>query len=1597
MSFLDTLKSILTKTPVKPKSIFSNNKNGQLAKKQQEDAQLQQRIADARARMQSSPSAQSGFTSGVDATANKRVMPPTSLLQKYAQLMQQKKQSELTKTVLSKAKSIAKQAPINAISPLAQFIPSKVKEGITSGVGNFAGGVAQSVPREMMSLALQERIAKQKVADTIKKKTGVSVPFLNQKSAPETQFTPKTGFEKFVLGNEKVVPAQQYGEEQIKSLPFGIGKKVSNKTASRFAVPLVIGSVASNFFGGKAEVKGIEEALTAAKDVGTATKILKKAGVADDLIKEYAPILAKTSKAEEVSKIVSHLDDLSKTTQEAAKPIIGGIKKAIAPSKDINPLMQEARKYKSAEEFVKAHEQNGLMDLSNYEKHRFGRALDEFTGRESIKNFLNGKSELGSMDTLKYENPAVYKAISSPGDTVTVYQAVPKNASDALQIGDYVTLEKRYAQMHLNSVLEGEQKTAGKIIEMKVPKSDVIWHGNDYNEWIYSPQKIRDQYPNGLIDIYNQATKGINPAQKASGALAGVEIKKDENGKTKISFNTNKALLGLAATTVGPKAVEALKASKVAPEVNTYLKELEQQQKIARGTKAGNAISKAAEFYKEAKVKLVDSLSPIEDTLRAAEKEGGYKLLTKHNISESGQLDKVLRISSQVEQFARKNGLNDIIREAPDLSHLDQYVLAKRHVLDLADKGIETGRDLEKDKRLIEALAPQYENLSKKVVAYSHKLLDTAVDGGLISKELAAKLKIEHPNYVPMQRIFSEIEQEGMAHGGTKAIASLGKQSLVKRMLGSKRAIESPVHSLMEKTNDLVKQVEINKAAQMLASYEKLPGNPFGIVPLRTAENVEKRIKTLQELGDIFAEKRKLERGLKTANKSVQKLTKKIGTHENEIESLIEEARVKASEFESPSQINNLLDKTLTRERKIHSLEADLLVGKDVKKQQELQGLIQERKGSISELRHALSAARDIPKNVADQTISVFKNGIKEVYKVNPDIAQAAKNLNQTQIGLLGQIFAVPTRIAKAGITGFNTSFIAANLLKDQLFSMVTSGVTRKTSAIANPANFMKSLFETVKHGDLYDEVVKSGAMSTSFDISRNQLPQTVARIRAGKSLKTKALYTVTHPSELFRAVENVIGKSEELTRIQQFRGTKQALLKQGRTAEDATMLAGKAARENTANFARFGEWGKALNGALLYLNASKEGSRSLIRAFKANPVATSAKIATTVLLPSAIITAYNLKDPERKKIYEDIPEYEKESNLIIIPQNAKKDENGNYGVIKIPLPPGLSNFTSLVRRPLEAANGLDHVKFMDIANPLLGFSPINLTRDGKISPSSIASSVVPQAIKPTIEGMTNTDLFTGAPQVSQKYSRLSPGLQAKPNTSGLARILAGKFGISPIKTEAFIKGTFGETGMNILNAADKTAARVGVIPKDQIGGRSFLQSLQRRFSEARGGEMENKQWNEENKMTQKDIDERFLLKQEENAQRKAQGLPTLEEEAATPATDKSKTIFEKIKKLPDKELSKVLTLLKKQDYDTYSDVNSLLNEQRNSALSAKEKYINSKKVGNGDRATYIYGEMKKLGTKQEKGKYIADLQAKKIITVDVEKQLVALIKAGGF
>jgi hypothetical protein len=72
------------------------------------------------------------------------------------------------------------------------------------------------------------------------------------------------------------------------------------------------------------------------------------------------------------------------------------------------------------------------------------------------------------------------------------------------------------------------------------------------------------------------------------------------------------------------------------------------------------------------------------------------------------------------------------------------------------------------------------------------------------------------------------------------------------------------------------------------------------------------------------------------------------------------------------------------------------------------------------------------------------------------------------------------------------------------------------------------------------------------------------------------------------------------------------------------------------------------------------------------------------------------------------------------------------------------------------------------------------------------ADLMVPTALKPLIEGLTNYSFFKNAPLQNQAQLALSPGMRADSNTSQVAREIGGRIGISPILIDNTLRGYLG-------------------------------------------------------------------------------------------------------------------------------------------------------------------------------------------------------------
>lgn len=214
-------------------------------------------------------------------------------------------------------------------------------------------------------------------------------------------------------------------------------------------------------------------------------------------LNETADILGDNARIAEQPKAMKDLQalaDVYLTPKEAAGKTETVLKKLLNKTE---PLIQEAQKYKTADEFIQA--QNNLPEYAMSHRPTEGvRAFDlteKVDGEQMIPKDMyeqwygsrGTKADLESIAALK-------KAKGNPEANVTIYRASPK---ESFNNGDLVTFSKDYAQQHAQS------HPGSKVYAKTVKAKDVRWAMDDINEFGYYPSD-RIQH---LTDIFNRAKK----------------------------------------------------------------------------------------------------------------------------------------------------------------------------------------------------------------------------------------------------------------------------------------------------------------------------------------------------------------------------------------------------------------------------------------------------------------------------------------------------------------------------------------------------------------------------------------------------------------------------------------------------------------------------------------------------------------------------------------------------------------------------------------------------------------------------------------------------------------------------------------------------------------------------------------------------------------------------------------------------------------------------------------------------------------------------------------------------------------------------------
>lgn len=456
---------------------------------------------------------------------------------------------------------------------------------------------------------------------------------------------------------------------------------------------------------------------------------------------------------------------------------------------------------------------------------------------------------------------------------------------------------------------------------------------------------------------------------------------------------------------------------------------------------------------------------------------------------------------------------------------------------------------------------------------------------------------------------------------------------------------------------------------------------------------------------------------------------------------------------------------------------------------------------------------------VQQQTLPVFEKGMKQLYTIDPRAARQLAGASDLELRAVADWVLFPSRVLRGGATSMNAAFAVPNFIRDQLSSAIISKNARAThNPIAFWAGFKEAILkptgratlgrvpgvskELFQPSPMFKEYLARNNNMTSVDLARNLKGATR---QAQENLGVRG-------ESIIRRYENIISASEKATRYQSFIGTYRNAIKKGVDSEEAVKQANAAARTNSINFSNRGEiatFAKIFNP---YFNAGVQGSRTLASAFKNRPLGTSAKIGVGVLAPVATSTYYNLSDPERAEIYARIPDYERKGNLIMV-------LGGNRGYIKVPLPPGIREFSNPLRNYIESEYLGDRQGLLETAKDLFvdPFSPVGTT--GR----EVLSQAVPQAIKPAVELGMNKDLYTGRDIIPENLKNAPKDEQVFDSTPQIYRDIAKAVGVSPLQVRKVVTG-YGAGGVEgALATLDKARGK-------NSGNRSTAEQIVKRF-----------------------------------------------------------------------------------------------------------------------------------------------------------------------
>lgn len=438
------------------------------------------------------------------------------------------------------------------------------------------------------------------------------------------------------------------------------------------------------------------------------------------------------------------------------------------------------------------------------------------------------------------------------------------------------------------------------------------------------------------------------------------------------------------------------------------------------------------------------------------------------------------------------------------------------------------------------------------------------------------------------------------------------------------------------------------------------------------------------------------------------------------------------------------------------------------------------------------SASEKLPKGYT--RITYMDNGKPQAVALPKEIGDILTGADDLKFDIVTSTIGKIHNVFRQAVTTYNPLFVFIRNPARDFKSFLTN--SRYVPVRRAVWDYSTALMDSLTNGQWKKEFLRAGGGQAGYFAREGgqagkQIAKAAKEITGKRSIAGRV---VTSPRDFMQKMSEAI---ESAPRVAEFKGA----LKKGATPEEAAI----AGREVTVDFAQGGNVAKVANQWIPFLNARAQGVRRTVKAFRENPKRALAVWAATGVVPMAALMAHNQQN--FKEVWNDIPDYEKENNFLMIYGNAK-DSSGRYTQI-FRFPKGdvdkiLGNtFESMLDRFYsENKKNIASELGSALLNGASNASPISFANNGKVSTSSTLSGVLPPVAKAPAQWAANYNFFRDGPVVPENLQGAPVGEQKFDSTPGLAQLIGGFTGTSPLKVETATNDLAGQLPFDVAETA---------------------------------------------------------------------------------------------------------------------------------------------------------------------------------------------------